>query len=439
MKNSHPSRRSFVKSSASAVLAATTAGPAARSFAAPAAAHAQQAKLDRPHIGSIGMRYQGSVIAEKARAHGDIVAICDVDRHVREQARAAFGSTPKIYEDSQEMLVREDIDVVTIGAPDHWHTKMLIDACRAGKDVYCEKPLTLTIDEGKLIREVVRETGRVVQVGSWQRSDHRFRLAVELVRQGRLGKLQRVDVVLGKNQQGGPFVVDKPPPELNWDLWQGQTPDVPYIHERCHYTFRWWYAYSGGQMTDWGAHHIDIAQWAMNEYPVEIESTARFPEVENGYDVATDFRATYRYPSGAVMTVSDTGRNGVLFTGTEGRIFVNRGTLEGGPVESLRHEPLPRESYAVYDFDNLDRPPRSGKLDAIVNHMGNFFDCIRNRKQPISDVESQHRSVSTCHLANISMWANRPLTWDPNEEAILDDEEASVLLSREQRAGFEVT
>lgn len=439
MKDLTASRRSFVKSSAAAALGAAYGGLAARVYATTKSAAAQGGKLDRPHIGSIGMRYQGSVIAAKAQAHGDIVAICDVDRHVREQARAAFGSTPKIYEDYRQMLLRDDIDVVTIGAPDHWHTQMLIDACRAGKDVYCEKPLTLTIDEGKLIRKVVQETGRVVQVGSWQRSDHRFRLAVELVRQGRIGKLQRVDVVLGKNHQGGPFAIDDPPPELNWDLWQGQTPDVPYIHERCHYTFRWWYAYSGGQMTDWGAHHIDIAQWAINEYPIEIESKASFPDVENGYDVATDYHATYRYPSGVVMTVSDSGRNGVLFTGTEGRVFVNRSTVAGKPVDALEHDPLPRENSAVYDFDNLDRPPRSGKLDAIVNHMGNFFDCIQDRKQPISDVESQHRSVSSCHLGNISMWSNLALKWDPAAEAVVDDEQANVLLRREQRAGFEVT
>ena len=434
------SRRSFGKSAAATALGAVASVGATNALAAaPVPATSRQAsKNDRPHVGSIGLRYQGSVIAHKAQAHGDLVALCDVDRHVREQARAGFGSTPRIYEDYRDLLARDDIDVVTIGAPDHWHTKMLVDACRAGKDVYCEKPLTLTIDEGKLIREVVKETGRVVQVGSWQRSDHRFRQAVELVRQGRVGKLQRVDVVLGKNITGGPFVVDTPPPELNWDLWQGQTPDVPYLHERCHYTFRWWYAYSGGQMTDWGAHHLDIAQWAINEYPVEIESTARFPQVENGYDVAVDFGATYRYPSGVEMTVSDTGRNGIMFTGSEGRVFVNRGTLSGKPVENLKHDPLPREAFTAYDFDNFDRPARSGKLDAIVNHMGNFFDCLKTRKQPLSDIESQHRSVSTCHLGNIAMWTGRSLKWDPESETFGADSEANGWLRRAQRKGFEV-
>ncbi|MFM7928010.1 MAG: Gfo/Idh/MocA family protein, partial [Pirellula sp.] len=157
----------------------------------------------RPRIGAIGLRYQGTVIANQARNFGDIVAVCDVDRNVRDQAKASFGSTPFACENYRDLLSRKDVDVVTIGTPDHWHTQMLIDACRAGKDVYCEKPLTLTVDEGKLICKIVAQTGRVVQVGSWQRSDERFRLAIELIRAGRIGKLKQVDVVLGKNVTGG--------------------------------------------------------------------------------------------------------------------------------------------------------------------------------------------------------------------------------------------
>ncbi len=395
-------------------------------------------KVERVGIGAIGLRYQGTVITEKAREYGDVVALCDVDRHVREQARASFGSTPRIFEDYRDLLKRNDVDVVLIGTPDHWHAKMLIDACRAGKDVYCEKPLTLTIDEGKRIRDVVAETGRVVQVGSWQRSDSRMRLAVELVHQGRIGELRKVEVILGKNVTGGPFETRPVPAHFNWDLWQGQTPDVPYIPERSHYTFRWWYAYSGGQMTDWGAHHLDIAQWAINSQPVEISGQATMPQVENGFDVAIDYAAQYKYANGVEMTVSDNGRNGVLFTGTEGRIFVNRGTVDGKPVEDLKTKPLPREQFSLYDFDNLSRPERAGKLDAIINHMGNFFDCVQTRKTPISDVESQHRSASTCHLGNIAMRIGRTLTWDPNSEVFVDDSAANEWLSRPQRSGYEV-
>jgi myo-inositol 2-dehydrogenase / D-chiro-inositol 1-dehydrogenase len=398
-----------------------------------------KARNDRLRIGSIGMRYQGSVIADKAQEFGDIVAICDVDRQIADKAKAQFGGTADIYGDYRELLARPDVDVVTIGTPDHWHAQMLIDACQAGKDVYCEKPLTLTVAEGQRIIEVVRETQRIVQVGTWQRSDSRFRLACELVRSGRIGRLQKVTVVLGKNVAGGPFTPQPAPSHLNWNQWQGPTPDVPYISERCHYTFRWWYEYSGGQMTDWGAHHVDIAQWAMGTEhtgPTRIETTARFPHVENGYNVALDFDVKLTYANGVVMEIKDTDRNGILFEGTEGRLFVNRGTVSGKPVEDLATMPLRREEFSLYDNDNLARPERAGKLDAIINHMGNFYDCVVSRKPVLADVASQHRSVSVCHLANISMRLGRPLTWNPVQERFTDDAEANRWLSRDRRQGF---
>jgi myo-inositol 2-dehydrogenase/D-chiro-inositol 1-dehydrogenase len=391
----------------------------------------------RPRVGAIGLRYQGTVITRLAAQYADVTAVCDVDRNVRDQAKASFGSTPFACEDYRELINRQDVDVITIGSPDHWHTKMVIDACRAGKDVYCEKPLTLTIDEGKQLTKVVKETGRVVQVGSWQRSDDRFRLAVEMVRGGRIGKLKKVEVVLGKNGTSGSFVPRTPPAHLNWNLWQGQTPDVPYIEERSHYTFRWWYEYSGGQMTDWGAHHIDIAHWAINSDPVEIHGIAKMPSVANGYNVALDFHVSYRFANGVTMTVSDHGDNGILFTGDAGRLFVNRGKITGAPVEALKTQPLKREDWKVYGYDNLERPARAGKLDAIVNHMGNFFDCVQSRRTPISDVTSSHRTVSTCHLGNISMRLGRPLKWDPTQEEFTNDQEANTWLKREQRQGFE--
>ena len=427
------SRRTFLASSS--VAAGILSGLPLRS---PVTAQEKpRHKVERAGVGAIGLRYQGSVIANKAAMYGDIVAVCDVDKNVRDTAKAAFGSTPRDFEEYQDLLARKDVDIVTIGTPDHWHTKMIIDACRAGKDVYCEKPLTLTIDEGKILREVVKETGRIVQVGSWQRSDHRFRQAVEMVRQGRIGTLQKVEVVLGKNKTGGPFVSKPVPNNFNWNLWQGQTPDVPYLEERSHYTFRWWYEYSGGQMTDWGAHHLDIAQWAINSYPVQIDATAKYPTVKNGFNVALDFHATYKYANDVVMTVADTGRNGIMLTGDRGRIFVNRGDLQGKPVEDLASHPLEREDWTVYDFDNLDRPERAGKLEAIINHMGNFFDCVEARRQPVSDIESQHRSVSTCHLGNIAMKVGRTLKWDPEAERFPSDNDANELLKRDQRSGFE--
>jgi predicted dehydrogenase len=436
--SSYPSRRELL-TAAGTLGAAALFGVHTSATSSPAQ-EKPRSPLQRPGIGAIGLRYQGTVISVKAQAHGDIVALCDVDRHVREQARAGFGSTPRIFEDYRELLARPEVDVVLIGTPDHWHARMLIDAVRSGKDVYCEKPLTLTIDEGRAVRQVVAKSDRVVQVGSWQRSDHRFRTAVELVRQGKIGTLQRVEVVLGKNVQGGPFAVTPVPKHFNWDLWQGQTPERPYIAERSHYTFRWWYEYSGGQMTDWGAHHVDIAQWGINGRPVEVEGTATFPAAgTDRFNVAVDYAARYRFENGVEMTVSDSGRNGIMFIGSNGRIFVNRENLSGAAVDQFKESQLTREKlFALYDFDNFTRPERAGKLDAIVNHMGNFFDCIHSRRQPLADVASQHHSATTCHLGNIAMRLGRKLAWDPIAEQFPHDAEANQWLKREQRSGFEV-
>jgi len=397
---------------------------------------------DRFGIGAIGMRYQGTVITEKAVEYGDVVAIADVDREIGEKAVAHFGGKAQLYENYQKLLERKDVDVVMIGTPDHWHAKMLIDACRAGKDVYIEKPLTLTVDEGKLICKVVAETGRVVQVGTWQRSDWRFRLACEMVQAGRVGKLKVVTVTGRKNPTGGPFTPSPVPPHLNWDMWQGQTPAVPYIKERCHYTFRWWYEYSGGNLTDWGAHIVDIAQWAMGcqmSGPVEIKGRADYlPDQPNCYNVPPVFSVDMRYADGVVLQYRCEGREGVLFEGDQGRLFVNRSTLAGKPVDNLKDDPLPKEKFRLYDFDNPVRPPRAGKHESIINHMGNFFDCVKTRKTPISDVQSQHRSVSACHLGNISIRLKRPITWDPTTEQIVGDDEAAAMLSRPQRKPYAI-
>lgn len=435
MKMSGFSRRDFLQVAGAMPAAGLLAGlPLVNSVTAQTK---PRTKVERLGIGAIGMRYQGSVITEKARAYGDVVAIADVDQHVREQARASFGSTPRIFEDYRDLLKRPDVDVVLIATPDHWHTKMLIDAVRSGKDVYCEKPLTLTIDEGKTLRNIVGQSDRVVQVGTWQRSDQRFRLAAELVRQGRIGKLKKVTCATNKNPTGGPFEVAKVPKHFNWDLWQGQTPDVPYIPERSHYTFRWWYEYSGGKMTDWGAHHVDIAQWAINSLPVHIAGKGKHPTVSNGYNVAIDFGATLQFENGVELVIADSGRNGIMFEGDKGRMFVNRGTVAGKAVDALKTNPLSREDFSLYEHDNLSRPARMGKLDAIINHMGNFFDCIHTRKKTISDIEGQHRSVSTCHLANISIRLGRDLKWNPSTEEFINDAEANKWLKREQRSGYE--
>lgn len=407
-------------------------------------------RSDRFRIGVIGLRHQGSVIAENALPMADVVVMCDVDRKVAEIARQRLGGKADICEDYRRVLDRQDIDAVMIAVPDHWHTAMAIAACRAGKAVYCEKPLTLTIDEGKLLCQVVQETNAVFQVGTWQRSDARFRLAAELVRQGRLGRLRKVTVTLGKNTTGGPFSPEPTPPHLNWNLWLGQAPAVEYCPQRCHNKFRFWFEYAGGQMTDWGAHHVDIAQWAMGmerSGPVSIDGRGRLPQVPHGYNVPIDFEATLVYPNGIVMEIRDTGRAGIMFEGDQGRIFVNRGVLSGRPVEQLEDKPLPETEYLLYSHDDLQRERQAsneefelaGNYRPIANHVANFFDCVRTKNTPISDVVSQHRAASTCHLVNISVRLGRQLTWDPQQETFVGDHEANRYLTREQRKGFEIS
>src|SRR5262245_39571785 len=250
-----------------------------------AAEDKKPAASDKIVVGLIGCGGQGRGIMKQAM--GDkrvqVVAVCDVDSKRRDEtiAKDLKGSKDvKAYENFRELTDRKDINAVLIGTPDHWHALIAIDAMRKKKDVYCEKPLTLTVEEGKALVKVARATKRIFQVGSQQRSDRNFRLACELARNGRIGKIQTIHTWIGANPVGGPFKKTDKPKELNWELWQGPTKKVDYIKERCHYQFRWWYEYSGGKMTDWGAHHNDIAQWALGKDgsgPVEVVSKGKEP------------------------------------------------------------------------------------------------------------------------------------------------------------------
>jgi predicted dehydrogenase len=418
---------------------------------------AQESKSanDRPLIGQIGCGGQGNGITRGATRFGDLVAVCDVDREHAEQAKARQGrGKAEIYDDYRKLLDRQDIDAVTIATPDHWHTKIAIEAMQAGKDVYCEKPLTLTIDEGKLICRVAKETKRVFQVGTQQRSDGPFAKAVALCREGRLGKIKRIVAAIGGGDRGGPFKKQEPPQNLNWEKWLGQAPLVDYIPQRCHGTFRWWFEYSGGKMTDWGAHHVDIAHWALgadDTSPVSFEGKAEFPvpfsngypTVDNAYNTATKFEITTRFADGTELVITDAmGKhfetdipektldrgNGVLIYGEKSDLFVNRDRrrLAGKAVDEERENPLPEDAIAKV---------RKG---AKRGHMEDFFDCVKTRKAPVSDVFSHHRAITTCHLANICIRLGRPLKWDPKIEQITGDDEANGWLKREQRAGYEI-
>ena len=421
-------RRQFLQTSAAAT--ATLAVP--YWFTSQQARAAEGSKNDRPLVGCIGTgdRWQGGIVGG-VRRHGDIVAVCDVDKNHAEQGREKAGGKADIYEDYRKLLDRKDVELVTIVTPDHWHTKIAIEAMKAGKDVYCEKPLTLTIDEGKQICKVAKETGRVFQVGTQQRTemDQRFLTAIALIRDGRIGKVKRATCSIGNAPTSGPQPVMPVPPELNWEMWLGQAPMVDYTKLRCHYEFRWWYEYSGGKMTDWGAHHVDIAQWAIgadHTGPISVEGTAKHPNDANGYNTATEFLVNCKFKDGTDLVIRHDLDNGILFEGEDGRFFVSRSALKGAPVEALADKPLPEGAIEkVY----------GGKP---TSHMANFIECVKTRKLPISDVFTHHRSITTCHLANIAIRLGRKLNWDSDSEQITGDSEAQSWQSRAQRKGYEI-
>lgn len=435
-------------------------GAAAGAWALGTRAHGMELVNDRPVFATIGLRNQGWTITSKSFKFADFAALADVDENVLgsnvEKVEKATKKKPDAYSDYRKILDRKDIDAVMIATPDHWHTKIAVEAMYAGKDVYCEKPLTLTIDEGKLIEKVVKETGRVFQVGTMQRteSDQRFLQAIALIRAGRIGKVTKVTCGINGMEASPVIPIAEVPKGLDWDFWLGPAPKVEYrslpelrqgygggvpLYSNCHYSFRNWHEYSGGKLTDWGAHHVDIACWALGatetgpskitpvEFKLPVEYKDGNPLVQDQYNAATNFKIKVDMPNDVEMIITSEGDNGILFEGTEGRFFVNRGKISGKPIEDLKEQPLPEDAIEkVY----------GGKVSE--NHTANFVDAMKSRKQPISDVWSHNRMLEICHLSNIAMRLNRPLQWDPEKRQIVGDEQANSFLARENRKGFEI-
>ena len=446
-------RRCFLKS-------VTTAGMASLVLSSDRRALGYQSPNDRPVFATIGLRNQGWAITDKSFKFADFAALADVDSNVLgsfvDKTEQKQGKKPDAYKDYRAILDRKDIDAVMIATPDHWHTKIAVEAMLAGKDVYCEKPLTLTIDEGKLIEKVVKDTGRVFQVGTMQRTECglRFLQAVALVKQGRIGTVRKVTCGINGMSPSPVIPVVPVPEELDWELWLGPAPKVPYralpqmrtgygggvpLYSNAHYAFRNWHEYSGGKLTDWGAHHVDIACWAIGasdtgpskvapvEYSLACEYKDGYPVVGDRYNVATSFRIQADMPNDIELIITSEGDNGILFEGTKGRFFVNRGRISGRPVEDLQSNPLPEGAIEeVY----------GGKISA--NHSANFIENMRSRQQPVSDVWSHNRMLEICHLANISMRLGRELKWDPAKREIVGDSEANSFLTRESRKGYEI-
>ncbi|MBY0514953.1 MAG: Gfo/Idh/MocA family oxidoreductase [Gemmataceae bacterium] len=473
------SRRGFMRTSIAGLTAAgLPLWHAEQLFAAQEKTDAAAAKQPGPNgrlnVAVIGVgpnpRRSNALYGEaKKFKHVQFTAVCDVDaRHVEHAVKQykADGYEVKGYKDFRQVFDSKDVDAVVIAVPDQWHALIAIDALRKGKDVYCEKPLTLTVQEALALKRAVKETGKVLQTGSQQRTEMggMFRLAAEVCRSGRLGKLKTIECRIGENPQSGPIKEAPVPDGLDWDMWLGPAPKVPFRLEanktNCHYEFRWWYEYSGGKMTDWGAHHLDIAQWCLGKDgsgPTGVERVAATEPYAkgDGYNCHQHFKVRYAYDTGTevfamsgggvgtgtevkglvnakgeprktkdgkeIGTLSG-GENGLLIVGETGTVFVSRGFILASDPKILA-EPI-KDDVKLYP----SRP---------TNHMGNFLDCVKTRETPICGVEVGAGSVIVCHTGTIALRTGKKLTWDPAKHQF-DDAEANELLGREMRAPWKL-
>ncbi|MEI8213842.1 MAG: Gfo/Idh/MocA family oxidoreductase [Planctomycetota bacterium] len=475
----HLSRRSFLSNTVAGLAASGLPTWFASQYASQGIAAAQEgAKAGSPNnalqVGWVGI---GSPQSRALQIYGTTrnfaqlqhVAVCDVDARHLYRAAMKFKEDNKFephqFSNYKNVVDRDDIDIVVVATPDHWHAEVAIAAMLKGKDVYCEKPLTLTIEEALQMIEVQKKTGRVVQTGSQQRSEFggMFRAATEIVRGGAIGKIQAIECRIGSNPTSGPIDEVPVPRGLDWDAWLGPTQVVPYrlkmdavgrdldsnTPTNCHYNFRWFQAYSGGKMTDWGAHHIDIAQWCLNmdgSGPTNIlcESMDEPYLKGDGYDWPKDFRVRLKYANGATVFVMSKGGsqvenmvntkgeaktvkpddNGILIIGETGKVFASRGSLLASKSEILS-EP-PKLSEPLYD-----------KIES--NQFGNFLDCVASRKDPICTPTVGGGSVIVCHLGVIALQlgVGKELTWDPVHHRFsgANAEAANAKIARPRRYG----
>ncbi len=471
-------RRSFLRSAAVAASAAALPGLfPTRSVASSVAAF--RSPLETPVVGVIGTGIRFRPLAVASQLYSNCAVLCDLDTRQSDKAKALMAGIKEqnsrdgeiqVTDEYRRVIDRDDLDAVIIATPDHWHTKICIEAMEAGKDVYCEKPLTLTIREGQQILKVMNRTGRVFQVGTQQRSDfgQRFLQAIAMMHDNRVGDPRVVTVAIGGSRTCDPMPKKDPPKELDWERWQGQTPLTDYIEgplvdtagwgagypfSRAHRYFRWFYEYSGGKLTDWGAHHVDIALWALRKLnddtgpytidPVSVEHPVPFkdgmPQVTDRFNAATKFHVNVTFPDGVRLVIRDKADdlgfdNGIMFQGSKGRFFVNRGKLTGRPVEDLAKRPLAADAVEqVYGSK-----PIANNGGNPINHMNNFFECMKSRKTPVADVKTHHKMLCVCHGTNIALRLGRKLTFDPKTEKFVGDPQANSFLEREQRKGYEI-
>ena len=420
------SRRQFLKSGVSIIGAAAAVPYIVRSSAMGkdgSIPPSERIVMGAIGVGGQGTRHIGGGIWVQgggflSKPYVQFVAVCDVNANNRDNARDIvnkfYGNKDcASYSDFRQLAERRDIDAVLVATPDHWHVLTSLAAVKSGKDVYCEKPLSLTIKEARELADAVNRFGRVFQVGTQQRSDRNFRFACELVRNGYIGQVKSITVNVGGPPVWSCYAPEEPEPSwLDWNMWLGPAPWRPYTSAIAPGGWMAYRDYSGGEMTNWGAHMFDVAQWGMgmdDSGPVEI-----IPPDGKEFKVLT-----YRYAGGTIMTRDGISRPfpGVRFTGTDGFVEVSREHLETMPESLVRQEIRPDEIH----------------LYESINHQDNFLECVKTRKRPASDAEAGCRSVTVCHLGNIAYWLERPLKWDPQKERFIGDGQADKMIGRAMR------
>lgn len=464
-KANQVSRRGFLKTSVTGMAGVMAIPAFAIPTIVPSSVFGANAPSNRINIGAIGMgRISRSHDVPEVLKYDQarIMAVCDLDSkrvedgkklvndyYAKKTGKAYDGV--RTYENYLELLENKDIDAVIVSTPDHWHAKLAIDAVHAGKDVYLQKPASLTIEEGRKMSNAVHQTGRIFQIGSQQRSANpwpQFKMACELVRNGRIGQIQSIEVGLPGDPAGGNIQKMPVPENLNYDMWLGQTPYVYYTEDRVHpqedYSRPGWLRceqFGAGMITGWGAHHIDIAHWGMGtEYtgPIEISGWGEFP-TEGLWTVHGKFRTEGLYENGVNMIVSNELPNGVKFMGTDGWIWVTRGAYD-----VTGSDPGSSKGDATKTFDASDPKILKSEIGPDEIHLyhsedqhGNWLECIRTRKEPVAPAEVAHRSCSACLLHHAAMKLKRKVYWDPMKEAFKNDDEANALLSRQHRPPYE--
>jgi predicted dehydrogenase len=457
------SRRAFVQQGAlaAAVLGAPLILPR-RLFGGPLA---PSNRIRVGHIGC-GRIAQGHDMPGVAGAGlADVLAVCDLDarraesgkRRIAQLYANAPGPRPDVavYGDYRQLLTRPDIDAVVVSLPDHQHAEVVLAALWAGKDVYVQKPFTMTHAEGVLLRDVVRQTGRVLQVGSQQRSwgpNEQFRKAVEFVRSGRVGKLTNVEIGLPTDPTAPNDPPQPVPAGLNYDMWLGPTPEVYYTEQRVHpqgldrngnpdvNSRPGWLrneAYTLGMITGWGAHHFDTAHWGMDlEHtgPLKVEGKGEFPPADRIWNVHGAYEIHLEYPGNIAMRVSDKLPNGIKFVGDEGWVFVSRDASQTASDPAGRQTSL--KSLDASDARLLDPRNLKVQLTPSTSHHKNWLECVQSRKTPLAPADIAHRSNAACIVSWVAMKLGRPLRWDPKAERFVDDAEANAMLTRPERAGY---